>query len=119
MKTLTDTLKNDFKKVNERKESPNAAGNCPESLVWPVVCRQLGTYKSLCFQMSREKAHQFCTHCETILERLGANNIHIDDLWKAALLSGGKISDNDEKYPWRGLKGFGRIQAIEKVVMLS
>jgi hypothetical protein len=104
MKTLTDTLKNDSKKVNKRKESPNVAGNCPEYLVWPVVCRQVGSYKFLCFNMSRERAYQCCTHCETTLEKLGANNIHIDDLWKTALLSTGKFSDDNVKYPWRVLK---------------
>jgi hypothetical protein len=103
MKILTDTLKNESKKVNNRALPPNVAGNCPEFLVWPVVCNQVGSYKSLCFNMSQEIAYRCCTHCETTLEKLGANNIQIDDLWQTALLGTGVIS-NAGAYPWRKLK---------------
>jgi hypothetical protein len=103
MKTLTDKLKNESKKINERTKSPNSAGNCPEYLVWPIVCRQIGSYKSLCFNLSKERAYRCCTHCETTLEKLGVNDIHIDDLCKTALLSTGNIS-NTHPYPWRELK---------------
>ena len=56
MKTLTDGLRNESKKVNERKTPTNAAGNCPEYLVWPIVCRQVGSYKSLCFNLGMKRA---------------------------------------------------------------
>jgi hypothetical protein len=48
--------------------------------------------------------------------------MHIDDLWKTALLSTGNISKK-EPYPWRELKEqkkvFGRIWIIDKLVVLS
>jgi hypothetical protein len=60
--------------------------------------------QSLCFNMNLESsAYQCCGHCERTLEKLGANNIQIDDLWKTALLSTGAI-DDEEPYPSRGLK---------------
>ena len=108
MKILTDTLKNESKKVSNRDLPPNVAGNCPEFLVWPVVCNQVGSYKSLCFNMSQEIAYRCCTYCETTLEKLGANNIQIDDLWQTALLSTGDIA-NAGAYPWRKLKEWNRI----------
>ena len=66
----------------------------------------------------QERAYRCCTHCEITLAKLGANNIHIDDLWKTALLSIGKIS-NKEPYPWRELikqekvlKEFGKLTSL-------
>jgi hypothetical protein len=53
--------------------------------------------------MNLEAAYQCCGHCERTLEKLGANNIQIDDLWKTAWLSTGDI-DTEPPYPSRGLK---------------
>jgi hypothetical protein len=53
--------------------------------------------------MNLESAYQCCGHCERTLEKLGANNIQIDDLWKTALLSTGAIKAKPP-YPSRGLK---------------
>ena len=118
MKILTNTLKNESKKVNNRALPPNVAGNCPEFLVWPVVCNQVGSYKSLCFNMSQEIAYRCCTHCEMTLEKLGANNIQIDDLWHTALLSTGDIF-NTGVYPWRKLKERDQILTeYEKLINL-
>ena len=102
MKILTDTLKNESQEVQTRKPTPNMPGNCPEFLAWPIVCTQIGKYKSLCFNITKEVAYRCCTHCEKILVKLGANNIQIEDLWKTALLSTGEISEKDP-WPWRGL----------------
>jgi len=103
MAALTGKLKNESTKKNTRI-APNRPGNCPEYLTWPVACGQVGLkYKSLCFNMNKESAHQCCGHCERTLQKLGANNIQIDDLWKTALLSTGSIEDK-QPYPSRGLK---------------
>ena len=53
MVTLTKALTNESKRVNDRK-APNRPGNCPEYAIWPIVCRQGGKYKSLCFNMRDE-----------------------------------------------------------------
>jgi len=105
MKALTDTLKHEPKKAVEQKPTPNPAGNCPEYLAWPVVCRQVGNYQSLCFTVGQERSYRCCTHCETALVKSGANNIKIDDLWKTALLTQANGEFSDEfPYPWRELK---------------
>jgi hypothetical protein len=53
--------------------------------------------------MNVDSVYQCCGHCERTLEKLGANNIQIDDLWKTALLSTGKISLK-QPYPFREMK---------------
>src|SRR5436190_848477 len=78
MTTLSKTFKNESKTVNNRF-APNREGNCPEYMTWPVVCRQEGRYQSLYLIMHEEWAYRCCGHCERTLEKLGANNIQIDD----------------------------------------
>ena len=72
----------------------------PEYLVWPVVCRHEGKYKSLCLNLRKESAYRCCGHCERTLEKLGANNVQIDDLWETAFLCTEQGSD-EEPYPYR------------------
>lgn len=102
MSSITKALKNESQIVNTRSP-PNREGNCPEYLAWPVVCRHEGRYKSLCLNMAKQCAYRCCGHCETTLQKLGANNVQIADLWKTAYLSTTKGSD-EEPYPYRELK---------------
>lgn len=100
METITNALKNQ-PKVNNRY-APNREGNCPEFMVWPTVCRYEGQYKSLCLNMAEEWAYRCYGHCERTLQKLGANDIKIDDLWKTANLSTEEGSDK-LPYPYREL----------------
>ena len=102
MTTLTKALTHESKKVNNRSPR-NRPGNCPEYMIWPVVCQEGGKYKSLCFNMKGEWAYRCCGHCERTLEKLCANNIQIEDLWKTAFLSTEDGSD-EEPYPYRELQ---------------
>ena len=86
MMTITKALTTESKKVNTRY-APNRPGNCPEYMTWPVVCREVGKYKSLCLNMTKDVAYRCCGHCERTLEKLCANNIQIDDIWNTAFLS--------------------------------
>ena len=102
MSTITNALKNESQIVNTRSPR-NREGNCPEYLAWPVVCHYEGRYKSLCLNMAERHAYRCCGHCERILQKLGANNVQITDLWETACLSTTKGCD-DEPYPFRKLK---------------
>ena len=53
--------------------------------------------------MQDKLAYQCCGHCERTLEKLGANNIQIDDLWETAFLSTEQGADTGS-YPYRDLK---------------
>ena len=101
MSTITQALKNESQIVNTRSQ-PNREGNCSEYLVWPVVCRYEGKYKSLCLNMAKKRAYRCCGHCERTLQKLGANNVQITDFWKSACLSTTKGSDKGS-YPHREL----------------
>jgi hypothetical protein len=102
MTTLTKALMAESKTVSNRA-APNHPGNCPEYAIWPVVCRQRGKYKSLCFNIRNERAYRCCGHCERTLEKLGANGIQIDDIWATAILST-KEGSNEGAYPYRELQ---------------
>jgi len=103
MTTFTEILTNESKKVNNRQPG-NRPGNCPEYLIWPVVCWQgVGKYKPLCFNMGKERAYRCCGHCERTLEKMGANGIQVDDIWATAILSTGDINNN-QMYPYRELQ---------------
>ena len=103
MTAFTKLLTKESKKVIDY-EPLNRPGNCPEYLIWPVVCRLgVGKYKSLCFNMQNEWAYRCCGHCERTLEKLGANGIQVDDIWGTAILSTEKGKDN-VAYPYRELQ---------------
>jgi hypothetical protein len=109
MKTITDKLQNLSTVVNN-SIPPNKEGNCPEYMAWPIVCRQIGRYKSLCLTMQQDPdAYQCCGYCESTREHLNANKIQIDDLWKTSSLTIGPIKNVGNAYPARGLKSLGEI----------
>ena len=53
--------------------------------------------------MGQERAYRCCGHCERTLQKLGANNVQIDDIWKTAILSTETGSDK-AAYPYRELR---------------
>jgi hypothetical protein len=114
MKTVTDNLKNFSRKVNTRKDPPNPPANCPEYLVWPIVCQKPGKYKSLCFNMknddSKAAIYRCCKFCEDALYHLGANNIVIDDLWRTSFMGEGTIKMKGP-YPEQKMKSLNDILA--------
>jgi hypothetical protein len=70
---------------------PNAPGNCPEAIVWAIVCRQPGQYRSLCVSVAEDpriqtKSLQFCGYCEQLAMLLRDRNINITDMWEQAKL---------------------------------
>jgi hypothetical protein len=105
MKTITDDLKNLSTKAIPQPPK-NRPGNCPEYLTWPIVCRQPGRYKTLCFTTNAQDPHVYrcCGHCERTLEHLGANNITIDDLWQTSSMSVGDVSMSEGGYEGKQLK---------------
>ena len=103
MATFKKVLTKESKNVSTRNSPPNRPGNCPEYLIWPVVCwKGVGKYKSLCFNVPAPRAYRCCGHCEKILEKMGANGIQIDDIWATAILSTGPVSTKGP-YPFREL----------------
>jgi hypothetical protein len=102
MSTITKALKNESQIINTRSP-PNREGNCAEYLAWPVICHYEGRYKSLCLNMNKRVTYRCCGHCERTLQKLGANNVQITDLWETACLSTIK-GENEEPYPNRKLK---------------
>ena len=102
MLTIKKALKNELEIINTRSP-PNREGNCSEYLTWPVVCRFDGRYKSLCLNMAEQRAYRCCGHCKRTLEKLGANGVQIDDLWKTSHLSIAE-GNNKEHYPYRKLE---------------
>ena len=53
--------------------------------------------------MRREWTYRCYEHCERTLEKLGANDIQIDDIWATAILSTKDESD-EGNYPYRMLQ---------------
>ena len=104
MKTITDGLKNVSTMVNPQTRT-NRPGKCPEYLTWPIVCRQAGRYKTLCFTTNIEEPqiYRCCEHCERTLKHLGANDIRIDDIWQTSLIGVGPGSKPERGYEGRRL----------------
>jgi hypothetical protein len=87
---------------------PNLPGNCPEAIVWPLVCRESGKYKSLCLGTSETeegevKSLKFCGHCEEVAKFLEAEDIEIFDLWEDALMCDQTRKMDEGAYPFRYL----------------
>lgn len=92
----------------------NRRGNCPEFLVWPIVCRETGSYSSLCFSTNpvsgRSKSMKFCGHCEQLANFLRKRKIEIEDLWDKALLCDEKSRPFiPGRYPYRLLRSTTQI----------
>ena len=102
MSTITKSLEKESQ-ISNTRSAPNWKGNCAEYLAWPVVCRHEGKYKSLCLNMAERWAYRCCGHCERTLQKLGANNVQIEDLWRTAHLSTTEGSEA-EPYPYRELQ---------------
>jgi len=67
MAAFTKVLMNESKKVNNQKPPLNRPGNCPEYLIWPVICwKGVGKDKSLCFNMAKEAAYRCCQECPSV-----------------------------------------------------
>jgi len=97
---------------------PNRRGNCSEFLVWPMICREPGKYKSLCFSTTpgdegRSKSMKFCAYCDDLAKFLRERQIEIDDLWDKA-----ELCDKDCRvlprvhYPYRRLKTTAEIMDL-------
>lgn len=62
----------------------NRYGNCPEILIWAIVCRRRGTFYSLCLNVplhdgQESKTLQFCGWCVALAQCLTDRNIIIHD----------------------------------------
>jgi hypothetical protein len=113
MKAVIDKCKRLSNKGKSRVRPPNPPANSPEYLNWPIVCQKPGRYKSLCFNTydgAKAGVLRCCKYCEDALNRLGANGIKIDDLWKTSSMGIGPCTD-DEPYSFRDMKS---LQAILK-----
>jgi len=92
----------------------NRRGNCPEFLVWPMICREPGSYSSLCFSTNRvsgrSKSLKFCGYCEQLANFLRKRKIEIEDLWDKALLCDEKSRTFARgRYPYRLLRSATQI----------
>jgi hypothetical protein len=55
----------------------------PSTRFCAVVCCKGGSMLILfCLNMKAHVAYRYCGHCERTLEKLGASNTQIDDIWK-------------------------------------
>jgi hypothetical protein len=92
----------------------NRRGNCPEFLVWPMICHEPGSYSSLCFSTNsvsgRSKSLKFCGYCEQLANFLRKRKIEIEELWENALLCDEKSRTFARgRYPYRLLRSATQI----------
>jgi hypothetical protein len=86
----------------------NREGNCPEYVLWGIVCRRPGNFYSLCFNVplrnQGDKSLQFCGWCDAAAEFLAYQSIIVTDLWDTAILVDRRVPANfHNPYPFRRL----------------
>lgn len=98
------------------KSCPNFPGNCPEYLIWGMICRNEGNYSSLCLNVFSELAIKFCGYCEEMAKvATSKKNVHINDLWnKSILIKSSEVVDENALYPGCNLKDLKRNSQGEK-----
>lgn len=88
----------------------NRPGNCPEMIVWGIVCQRPGGYKSLCLNVPvgrnvLNKSLQYCGYCNQLENLLSGMRIDITDWWDRTMLRN-PVSDpvvENEDYPYQEL----------------
>jgi hypothetical protein len=95
---------------------PNRVGNCPEMIVWGIVCRRPGGYNSLCINVPvgwnvLNKSLRYCGYCNQLANLLDAMQIRITDRWDRTMLRNPArepVMEN-EHYPYQELLTNGDI----------
>jgi hypothetical protein len=93
------------------RKCPNFPGNCPEYLVWGMICQNEGKYYSLCLSIIMERTYQLCGQCEAMANVAASNkSVFIDDVWnKCSLIKSDEVVDKTAPYPGCALKDFDAI----------
>jgi hypothetical protein len=90
--------------------NPYACGNCPEMIIWGIVCQRPGRYNSLCINVPGRgnvinNSIQYCGYCNKLSNLLSEMRIEITDWWaKTSLRNPAKkpVVDNED-YPYHEL----------------
>jgi hypothetical protein len=88
----------------------NRSGNCPEMIVWGIVCRRPGGYKSLCLNVpvggnALNKSLQYCGYCNQLENLLSGMRIYVTDWWDRTMLRNPAREPvvENEDYPYQEL----------------
>jgi hypothetical protein len=86
--------------IKARGEGQNLAGNCPEFTTWATICREPGSYFTLCLNIALELTMQCCGSCLETRKAASTVGIIIEDLWQTCSLVSvfGKEEVNNGEY---------------------
>ena len=89
-------------------------GNCPEYIVFDIVCRSPGQYRSLCLGVKRNKIFKWCNHCEDLAAFLVNAGINIEDYWNQTCLKtdDASVVAENEGYSFNQLKPFAEVFSL-------
>jgi hypothetical protein len=87
-------------------------GNCPEWLVFILVCTDWGTYSSICQNKNKDRIFKLCGYCEELAQYLNRMEIQINDLWDSSNLGVGDAVEVPQRdgFSYRRLMDYVEIQ---------
>jgi len=76
----------------------NVAGNCPEYLTLPTICKSPGSFGSLCLSVPRGHLMQCCFGCRKVIVVAEESGMYIEDRWTtSSLIDPAKITITEVK----------------------
>lgn len=112
LKFIVDIASTLEKVFSPESKAFNLPGNCPEYLIFGIVCRKRGRYRSLCLSIRTDKIFKFCNHCESLMRLLNEVGIQIDDYWNQTSLKteAKAVIAQQTGYSYVELKSFETVQ---------